>query len=194
MRERPPVRRPLRSRYASKGTSTQEADAVDGTVAVKPIDGDGMHITAGSAGDSLFVDHVRADTDPRNDVGPHVRRGGEAVAVFVAHVVPPPHDDVAVGVLDYNILGVAPNKSLYILGVVGANLAFDRIVHPLKVYYAARRRQAPRSINHSMTSDDGAARSGRARPLRLSRDALDDLARLLLLRLQGDVRLRNHAY
>ena len=188
------MRRPLRSRYASKRTSTQEADAVDGTVAVKPIDGDGMHVTARSAGDSFFVDHVRADTDPRNDLGPHVRRGGEAVAVFVAHVVPPPDDDVAVGVLDYNILGVARNKSLYILGVVGANLAFDRIVHPLKVYYG---REAPSGAslnNHSMTSDDGAARSGRARPLRLSRDALDDLARLLLLRLQGDVRLRNHAY
>ena len=35
---------------------------------------------------------------------------------------------------------------------------------------------------------------GRARSLRLSRDALHDLARLLLLRFPGDVRLRNHAH
>src|SRR6266576_4077025 len=37
-------------------------------------------------------------------------------------------------------------------------------------------------------------RSGRARTLRLPRDALDDLARILLLRFAGDVRLRNHAH
>ncbi len=55
-------------------------------------------------------------------------------------------------------------------------------------------REAPLGASHAYYSMSAAgARSGRAWPLRLSRDALDDLARVLLLRFPGDVRLRDHA-
>lgn len=104
---------------------------LDQAIAGKPIDGNGVDVTARSAGDALFVDHVRPHTDTREDLGVHVGAAGEEAAVVRTHRVVTAHDHSAVRVLDHDIPCVAGDKALEIVGVVGAFLTLDRIIQLL---------------------------------------------------------------